>query len=92
MVLGHRYPVVMSLVQAATVPAIGLSWSSHSEVARLILTPLLIASFIVGVRSALLLRDRLGRRLTLVWRRRRYRATVIRPVHRGSVPDGATST
>jgi tetratricopeptide (TPR) repeat protein len=84
MVRANRFPVAMSAVQAATVAAIGLSWASNSTVARFILTPLLIVSFIVGLRSGLLLRDRGARAVGRAFRRWRYRWTVIRPVERGT--------
>jgi hypothetical protein len=83
MVRVNRFPVVMAAVQAGTVAAIGLFWGSHTTVARFLLTPLLIVSFIVGLRSGLLLRDRLVRAVARAWRRWRYRWTVIRPVERG---------
>jgi len=83
LVRANRGTLVMSGVQAATVPAIGLWWLTDSTIGTLIVLPLLVASFIVGLRSLLLLRDRFVRTVGRVWRRWRYRWTVIRFVERG---------
>jgi len=81
MVRQNRY-VVLAAVQLVTVVAIGLWWGSAPFV--YVLGPLVAVSFVASFVSVSLLRNRLFRTLQRIWRRWRYRWTVIRPVDRSS--------
>ena len=82
MVRENRFALPLAGVQVATVPAIALGWGSGSYAVRLLLLPLLVISVGVGVGTLIQLRNRIALRILRVWRRWRYRWTVVRPVDR----------
>jgi tetratricopeptide (TPR) repeat protein len=82
MVRQTRFALPLAAVQVVTVPAIALAWHRGPAIVEDLLTPLLIGSFAVGVGTVIQLRNRIVQRIVRVWRRWRYRWTVVRPVER----------
>jgi tetratricopeptide (TPR) repeat protein len=82
----NRFALPLAGIQALTVPAIALSWGSRSVAIQLLLAPLMLVASGIGFGSVLQLRNRIVLRVVRVWRRWRYRWTVVRPVERMAQP------
>lgn len=78
----NRYALPMAGIQALAVPAIALGWDSDSNAVQLLLAPLLLVAVGIGFGSVMQVRNRIVLRVVRIWRRWRYRWTVLRPVER----------
>jgi tetratricopeptide (TPR) repeat protein len=82
MVRENRYAFPLAGIQALVVPAVALGWKSHSNAVQLLLAPLLLVAVGIGFGSVIQLRNRIVLRTVRIWRRWRYRWTVLRAVDR----------